>query len=132
MRRVNRCCGTEPGLAEPAAARAHSFRQASPADDRPASSDPAGSDISFSWQDYFDTNQASRPRYGEPGQQSARTYRIQVDNEPSFADPLLDEKVVDQATYTAGDRLYPEGTLYWRVQAIDAQENGLTWSSTAG
>ena len=28
---------------------------------------------------------------------------------------------VDQATVTAYDRLYPEGTYYWRVQAIDAQ-----------
>ena len=62
--------------------------------------------------------------------QSAKTYRIQVDNEPSFQAPLLDNQVVDQTTYTAFDRLYPEGTLYWRVQAMDEEDNGLTWSTT--
>ena len=40
----------------------------------------------------------------------------------------IDDKIVDQATYTAYDRTYPEGTLYWRVQAIDGEGNGLTWS----
>ncbi|UUZ59730.1 hypothetical protein [Nocardioides sp. B-3] len=94
------------------------------------SSDPAGSDITFAWQDYFDTNRSVNS-YGELGQQSAKIYRIRVDNEPSFAPPLLDEAIVDQATFTSGDRLYPEGTLFWRVRAIDAQDNTLTRSSTA-
>ena len=32
-------------------------------------------------------------------------------------------------TYTAFDGLYPEGTLFWRVQAIDSDDNGLAWSA---
>lgn len=108
----------------------HSFVKTSPAVVGLSSSDPAGSDITFSWQDYRDSN-ASVGTYGQAGQQTAKQYRIQVDNEPSFSGGLVDEAVVDQATYTAGDRLYPEGRLYWRVQAIDSQDNGLTWSNPA-
>ncbi|HXH77968.1 Ig-like domain-containing protein [Nocardioides sp.] len=122
-------CGPSPVSQNPPLPGAHSFVKRSPAITGMSSSDGGGSEISFSWQDYFDTNQATAS-FGELGQQAAKTYRIQVDNEPSFAQPLLDEKVVDQATYTSGDRLYPEGTVYWRVQAIDAQDNGLTWSAT--
>jgi hypothetical protein len=108
----------------------HSFVKTSPAITGLTSSDPAGSDITFSWQDYAATNAApAAVTYGQPGQQAAKQYRIQVDNEPSFAAPLLDEAVVDQTTFTSGDRLYPEGRLYWRVQAVDSQDNGLTWST---
>ncbi|CAM3620347.1 Ig-like domain-containing protein [Nocardioides zeicaulis] len=107
----------------------HSFVKTSPAVSGLQSSDPAGSDITFTWNDYYDTNQAAgNVTFAYPGQQTAKQYRIQVDDERSFAEPLVDQAVVDQATYTAGDRLYPEGRLYWRVQAIDAQDNGLTWS----
>lgn len=128
----NGLCGPSPISQDPPLPGAHTFQKISPAVSVLTSSDPGGSDITFSWQDYFDTNSgAAGAAYGETGQQSARTYRIQVDNEPSFAEPLLDTAVVDQATYTAGDRLYPEGRIYWRVQALDDQENGLTWSTTA-
>lgn len=122
-------CGPNPVSQFPPLPGAHSFQKRSPSVTGMTWSDTAGSEISFSWQDYFDTNQAAFS-FGEPGQQGAKTYRIQVDNEPSFAAPLLDEQVVDQATYVARDRLYPEGTLHWRVQAIDAQDNSLTWSTT--
>ena len=37
--------------------------------------------------------------------------------------------VVDQTTYTAYAMTYPEGPLYWRVQAVDGPDNSLTWSS---
>ncbi len=43
---------------------------------------------------------------------------------------LLDNQLVDQPSYTASDALYPEGPLYWRVQAVDAKDNALTWSET--
>jgi hypothetical protein len=105
------------------------FRKASPAVAGLSSSDPSANEITFSWQDYYDTNQA-RIWGSEVSNQAAQTYRIQVDNEPSFASPI-DTRVVDQATVTAYDRLYPEGTYWWRVQAIDAQNQGLTWSPVA-
>lgn len=128
--KANDTCGPSPVKRNPPLPGAHSFLKASPAVTGLVSSDPSGSDITFSWQDYINTNGATTT-YGRTGQQSAKQYRIQVDNEPSFAAPLVDEAVVDQATYTSGDRLYPEGRLYWRVQAIDAQDNSLTWSAAA-
>jgi hypothetical protein len=90
----------DPISQSPAPPGSHSFHKGSPAVAGLSSSDPAGSDIAFSWHDYFDTNEATSS-LGELGQQSAKAYRIQVDNEPSFAQPLLDEAVVDQATYTS-------------------------------
>ena len=125
-------CGPSPVKRNPPLPGAHSFLKASPPASGLTSTSASDTEITFSWHDYFDTNLGpAGAAYGQSGQQSAKTYRVQVDNEPSFAEPLLDNVVVDQATYTAGDRLYPEGRLYWRVQAIDAQEHGLTWSSTA-
>ncbi|MET1060414.1 MAG: Ig-like domain-containing protein, partial [Nocardioides sp.] len=91
-----------------------------------------GAEVSFSWQDYFDTNQATTwAATGETGTESAATYRVQVDTDNTFGTPI-DDVVVDQATYTPYDRLYPEGPLYWRVQALDVAGNGLGWSEPLG
>ena len=91
-----------------------------------------GAEVSFSWQDYFDTNQATTwAATGETGTESAATYRIQVDTDNTFGTPI-DDAVVDQTTYTPYDRLYPEGPLYWRVQALDVAGNGLGWSEPLG
>ena len=37
---------------------------------------------------------------------------------------------VDQTTFTSFDTTYPEGPVYWRVQAVDGSGNGLDWSDT--
>jgi hypothetical protein len=116
----------------------HAFTKSSPKVTGLTSSDPAGTEITFSWDDYFDTNRSTTwSQTGELRPQSAMQYRIQIDDTESFGtgNQLVDERVVDQATYTAFDKLYPEGTLYWRVQAIDskgdASGNGrLSWSDT--
>lgn len=106
-----------------------SFRKASPAIQSPSTSDPSASEISFSWADYYNTN-VNTSWGGQTSNQTAKTYRIQVATDPSFSN-LVDTREVDQATYTAPDRLYPEGTYYWRVQAVDDAGNGLTWSPVA-
>lgn len=127
--RANDQCGPEPMGKNPPLPGAHTFLKTSPVVTGLVSSDPSASDISFTWDDYYDTNRSpANASYGQLGQQSAKQYRIQVDNEPSFSGSLVDEAVVDQTTYTAGGKLYPEGRLFWRVQAIDAQDNNLTWS----
>lgn len=103
------------------------FIKRSPAVTGLTSSDPAGNEITFTWDDYFDTNQGYEwPQTGELSYQSAKQYRIEV----FFEGNVIDRQVVDQPTYTAFDKLYPEGTLEWRVQAIDSDDNGLTWSTT--
>lgn len=120
-------CGPMP-ISSPFSLSTKSFRKASPPVTGLVSSSGAGTEVSFSWTDYLATNLATSWN-GETGNQSARGYHIQVDSEPSFQAPLLDDQVVDQTTYTASDRLYPEGTLYWRVQALDTEEQGLSWSA---
>jgi hypothetical protein len=121
-------CGPFP-VSSPFSLGTKAFRKVSPPVTGLTASNGAGTEISFGWDDYLATNLATAWN-GETGIQSARGYHIQVDNEPSFQAPLLDDQVIDQTTYTAIDRLYPEGTLYWRVQATDSEGNGLTWSET--
>jgi hypothetical protein len=121
-------CGPSPISQDPPLPGAKTFLKASPPVTGLTSSSPSGSEITFSWNDYFDTNHATT-WFGEKSTQSAKNYRVQVDDEPSFSAPLVDERVVDQATYTAFDTLFPEGTLYWRVQAQDFENFGLAWSS---
>jgi hypothetical protein len=103
----------------------------------PGLGDVQANDITFTWRDYLATNQdpsvPSSPAHTgvysiEPGVE-ARQYRIQVDSEPNFQEPLLESAVVDQTTYTSVNNTYPEGPLYWRVQAIDGSVNSLTWSA---
>ncbi|MCY4727560.1 hypothetical protein NYO98_14830 [Nocardioides sp. STR2] len=91
----------------------------------------SGTEITFSWTDYWSSNQEQPwAQTGEVPNQSAKQYRIEVDDDASFAGTLVDSALVDQTTYTASKKLYPEGTLYWRVQAVDSDDNGLAWSST--
>ena len=68
----------------------------------------------------------------EPGlnpavDQEARSYKIEVSTVADFAS-IFDTATVDQTTYTPFDKTYPEGPLYWRVQAIDGSGNTLTKS----
>ena len=76
----------------------------------------------FTWTDYLDTS-------GDHAvTQEARKYRIQVSTANTFA-TIIDEDYVDQTTYTPFDKTYPEGPLFWRVQAIDGSGNPLTFST---
>lgn len=65
----------------------------------------------------------------------AKTYLIEVATSANFGSTTIDSAEVDQRTYTPWDRAkqfgtYPEGPLYWRVQARDASGNLLTSSPT--
>jgi large repetitive protein len=81
--------------------------------------------VTFDWEDYWAANNA--PGAPQPVPQSGQRYRIQIDDQPSFGSPL-ETAIVDQSSYTSKTLLYPEGTLHWRVQAIDGDNNDLTWS----
>jgi hypothetical protein len=104
-----------------------SFGKQSPAVTGLSSSDPNASEVTFSWDDYHDTNIATTWN-GEKSNQTAKSYRFQVDNDSSFASPI-DTRVVDQATVTEWDQLYPDGSYWWRVQAVDDEGQGQTWST---
>ena len=121
-------CGPSPVSTDGMATNA--FVKLSPAVKPSAVQDTTGSEMNFVWEDYYVTNRATTwGSAAEMGTQSAMQYRIQVDTDTAFQAPLVDERVVDQAAYTAFDKLYPEGELFWRVQAIDSDSNGLTWST---
>ena len=100
---------SRPGVPEPGAARG---RRPSARRRRRvaglAASDTSASEITFTWNDYFDTNRATDWR-GELGNQSAQKYRIQVDTEPSFVGLSWTPAIVDQATYTAVRQALPRG-----------------------
>lgn len=92
----------------------------------------AANDIRFTWVDYLSTLQASDgtgSSLATPATTEARQYRIQVSSTADFSN-ILDDRTVDQTTYTPYDRTYPEQPLYWRVRAMDGSNNPLPWSST--
>ena len=65
--------------------------------------------------------------------ESARRYRLQVSQDPSFAN-LIDDIATDSTAYTSNTTYPADTVLYWRVRA-DADDNslsnvGLTWSPT--
>ena len=91
---------------------------------------PIANDVTFEWTDYLKTNQnaaSSDPSTGEQSSQAARGYHVQVATSPAFTS-IIDETTVDQTTYTAYTKMYPEGDLWWRVQAVDGTANLLSWS----
>ncbi len=119
----------------PAIAGAHTLQPTSPtpvADDACGAAGVATVDNqpTFCWDGYG----------GVPGNDvAAMTYHIQVARDSTFSNAsLVDDYEVDQASYTpyrSGSiptaikhRTYPDGPLYWRVQARDATGNYLTWS----
>ncbi len=87
----------------------------------PAAGATIADQITFDWTDYLTTNQALSPSVD----QEARAYKIDVSLAADFSS-IFDTATVDQTTYIPFNKTYPEGPLYWRVQAIDGSGNTLT------
>lgn len=126
-------CG--PGPSGSVDSGTNAFRKVSPrvALEAPANNATIGDQITFRWTDYHLTNQSTAPTYGgsRPPYQTAQRYRLQVARSATITDSnTIDDVIVDQATYTAFASTYPEGDLWWHVQAIDANNNRLAWSET--
>lgn len=116
----------------------NAFRKSSPAvellapdnDTSAAAPNLETGEVTFEWTDYFDTNQGTTwSATGEVSPQAAKKYRIQVDDSATFSS-LLETAEVDQTTFTSSAKLYPEGQIFWRVQAIDGDGKYLSWSET--
>jgi hypothetical protein len=96
----------------------------------PGADSTQANDITFTWRDYLATNERGiyvNPETGEQSSQAARGYHLQVGTSPAFT-TVIDDVTVDQRTYTAFNKTYPEGDLYWRIQPVDGAGNLLTWS----
>jgi hypothetical protein len=126
-------CG--PGPSGTVDAGASAFRKVSPPVelDTPIDNATLGDEVTLRWKDYHLTNESTSPTYGgqTPPYQTAYRYRLQVAQSATITDAnVIDDVTVDQATYTAFTKTYPEGDLWWRVQAIDGSNNRLAWSET--
>ncbi len=91
-------------------------------------------EVTFNWTDYLATNYPlnSTVPIGsavpEVVTQEARAYEVQVSTTAEFTNIIETSPRVDQTTYTAKTKTYPEGPLFWRVRAYDASDNPLTYS----
>jgi large repetitive protein len=91
-------------------------------------------DVTLSWDDYLATEQspggqAADTVLGTPATTGPLYYRVQTSTDPNFQS-LIDDIFVDQTTFTSFVNTYPEGPVYWRVQAYDGANNPLAWSAT--
>jgi hypothetical protein len=71
------------------------------------------------------------PTFSWSAVEGAKKYHLQVATEPTFASTTrLDDVTTASTEFTAQKNYIPATTLYWRVQAQDENNNGLTWSET--
>ena len=75
--------------------------------------------VALQWQDTYVT---------QPAATGAKLFHVQVANDVAF-NSVIDDATVDQTTYEAYLKTYPDGNYYWRVQAIDGAGQFLTWSA---
>jgi hypothetical protein len=70
---------------------------------------------------------SNQPTFQWTPAENARSYRLQVSQDPSFGNPL--EDVTTDATAYTSSSTYPADTvLYWRVRGTDWIGQGLNWS----
>jgi hypothetical protein len=72
---------------------------------------------------------ATQPTFRWTPAEGARSYRIQIADDPTFGTPIADV-VTNSTAYTSANAFPPDSTLYWRVRANDENKLGLTWSPT--
>ncbi len=104
-----------------------------PVDPGPPNRAVCQNDVTLSWEDYRTTEKDNAgdtdTPLAAPARTEARSYIVQTSTDPSFQS-LLDNIEVDQTTFTSYATTYPEGPVFWRVQAVDASANKLDWSET--
>jgi hypothetical protein len=78
-----------------------------------------------------DATFALQPTFTWSVVEGAKKYHLQVATEPTFASSTrLDDVTTAGTEFTAQKTYIAATTLYWRVQAQDENNNGLTWSET--
>ena len=90
-------------------------------------------DVTLTWNDYLDSESTGADPdtiLTTPGQDEAEYYNVQTASDQNFVQNVTTTKV-DQTTFTSFADTYPEGTTWWRVQAVDRNGNTLAWSARA-
>jgi hypothetical protein len=102
----------------------------------PADNAIVQNDVTLTWDDYIDSQKVvdgpgdpdlATP-VDTPGEDEAEYYQVQTSADQNFASGVTTTKV-DQTTFTSFSDTYPEGTTWWRVQAVDRNGNTLAWST---
>jgi hypothetical protein len=73
---------------------------------------------------------SNQPSFAWTPAENARSYRLQVSQDPSFGSPLEDV-TTDSTAYTSSSTYPADTVLYWRVRANDWIGQGLNWSSAS-
>ena len=126
-------CG--PGPVGVSGSAQHSFFKKSPPVTGLQATLTEKTEVTMSWDNYWhDPSSASASdKWGQTGEalpQSAMKYRVEVATDSTFSpSSIIDTADVDQTTYTSPSDIYANRTYWWRVQAIDSDGNGLTWSA---
>lgn len=93
----------------------------------PSDSLTTNDNVTFDWSDYLDTTKDDGGGTTNGPGVEARYYHVQTSTSSDFSSTLDDVKV-DQTTFTSFNTTYPDGPIYWRVQAYDGSGNPLRWS----
>ncbi|WP_156411380.1 Ig-like domain repeat protein [Nocardioides sp. Soil805] len=132
-RAVGQCGASPVGVSGSAQ---HTFFKKSPPVSGLRSSLTQKTEATFTWDNYWHdpASTATTDTWAQTGEslpQSAMKYRIEVATDSSFSpSTVIDSAEVDQATFTSTAKIYANRTYWWRVQAIDSDGNGLTWSTS--
>jgi hypothetical protein len=87
--------------------------------------------VTFQWTPYLTTNQQPPTVNGftpPVTTQEAHVYQVEVSTVNDFSSIIDASGSIDDTIYTPYSRTYPEGPLFWRVRAVDASGNAMTWS----
>jgi hypothetical protein len=92
-------------------------------------------EIVLSWDPYVQTSLAGNGADSThmPATVEAKTYKVELSSDPNFAQNAIyryTSPLLDQTSFSIFNQTLPEGTIYWRVQAIDDYNNSLAWSLT--
>jgi hypothetical protein len=72
---------------------------------------------------------STQPTFQWSPAENARTYHLQVSQDPTFGHPI-DDVTTDATAYTSSSTYPADTVVYWRVRANDWSGQGLNWSPT--
>lgn len=88
-------------------------------------------DVTLDWGSLLAAQQESEAAmessFDLPASTEAEEYVVETSTEASFSS-TIERAIVDQTTFTSSVHTYPEGPIYWRVQAVDGSGNATVWS----
>jgi hypothetical protein len=71
----------------------------------------------------------TQPTFRWSSAENARSYHLQVSQDPTFGSPI-DDVTTDATAYTSSSTYPADTVVYWRVRANDWNGRGLNWSPT--